>query len=122
MASTLTQPDALTRLNAVQATSGKPLTGLNRGADILGVIRRVHGEMGVKQQYAAARAGVKESQYSAALSGAGNFSVVWLFAQDLPFLLRFVELAMEQYGLDGTNRKAQRATRIMELIRLLTDE
>lgn len=122
MPQTMPQSDALTRLNAVQATAKGPLTHVHSGHDILGIVQRVHHELRVKQQYAAGRAGVKESQYSAALHGSGNFSIVWLFGQEPAFLLRWFELAMEHYGLDATNKRAVRANRILELMRLLTED
>lgn len=116
------QRDPRTHLNSIQATSHGPLIGVNSGSEVLGIVKRVHSEMGVKLGTAASLASVKESQYCAALNGTGNFSIVWLFSQELPFVLRFMELAMEQFGLDATNRKAVRALRILELTRLLTED
>ena len=122
MPATLEKTRDLTQLNGVQATSRGPLTGVNRGSDVLAIIKRVHAEMQLKQQSAAAQAGVKESQYSTALNGTGNFGVTWLYAQDDAFLLRFVELLMEARHLTPDNARAVRACRIAELVRLLTED
>lgn len=85
-------------------------------------VLQVHGELRVKQEYAAARARVKPQQYSAALHGSGNFSIVWLFRQELSFLLRFFEVSMEHFGVNPASRQAQRANRIAELVRLLMED
>jgi len=120
--STLTKPDPLMRLNDVQATAKGPLTGLKTGGEVLVITKQVHHDLGLKQQSAAARAEVKESQYAAALGGVGNFSLTWLYAQDDVFLLRWIERVMEARMLTPDNRRAVRATRIVELVRLLTED
>lgn len=129
MTSTLPQSSPLTPLDSIKATSAAikaplvaPLSGLEYGADVLRLLQRVHGELGVKQEYAAARCGVKPQQYSAALHGAGHFSVVWLFKQEIPFVLRFFELAMEHFGVNPASKQAARANRIAELVRLLLED
>lgn len=122
MRQTMTADSALTRLNDVQATSQGPLISVNRASEVLGIIRRVHHEQGLKQEAAAAQARVKPSQYSLALNGTGNFNVAWLWEQDDAFLLRFFELAMEARGLTPENKRAQRAFKIAELVRLLTED
>lgn len=122
MPATLTKPDALTRLNDVHPSSGGPLIGVNRGHEVLAIIGRVRAELGLKQEGMAAVASVKPSQFSNALNGSGNFAVTWLWAQDDAFLLRFFELAMEARGLTPENKRAQRAFRIAELVRLLTED
>jgi len=121
MPQTMAQSASLTQLDSIKATSRGPLIDVE-AATVLGIVQRVHAELRVKQEYAAMRARVKPQQYSAALNGTGNFSIVWLFAQEPAFLLRWFELAMEAYGLDPTNAKAVRALRILELFRLLTED
>lgn len=122
MPQTLSKPDALSRLNSIQATSAKPLSRVNSGAEVLRLTREVHHEVGLKQQAAAVLAEAKESQYSAALNGAGvNYALTWLYAQDDAFLLRWIEKVMEHRGLTPENRQAVRAFRIVELVRLLTE-
>lgn len=122
MANTMRQPQTLTQLDSIRATQGGPLIDVDRGAEILAILRRTHGELGYKQEVAASRSHLKPQQYSAAINGNGHYSIVWLFQQELPFILRVLELAMEHFGLDATNRKAVRALRILELTRLLTDD
>lgn len=122
MPSTLLKPDLLTHLNSVQATSRGPLTGVNAGSEILHLIRRTLAEVELKHEAAAAFAGVKPSQFSLALAGTGNFGATWLWSQSDVFLLRFVELVMEARGLNPENARAVRACRIVELVRLLTEE
>ncbi len=122
MPATMRSAQPLSRLNDVQATSQGPLIGVNHGAEVLTLISRVRAELGLKQEGMAGQAGVKPSQFSNALNGSGNFAVTWLWAQDNAFLLRFFELAMEARGLTPENKRAQRAFRIAELVRLLTEE
>ena len=120
MPHTMPKAAGLTHLNTVRATSQGPLIALN--SDVLPIIRRVHAELGLKQEAAAALAHVKPSQYSTAINGTGNFAVTWLWAQDNTFWLRFFELVMEHRGLTPENKRAQRAFRIAELVKLLTEE
>lgn len=109
-------------LDAVRSTAAGPLVGVNRGAEVLAITKRAHADLGLKQEAAAAQAGVKPSQYSTALSGTGNFGLTWLYAQDDAFLLRWIELVMEYRGLTPDNKRAIRACRIVELVRLLTED
>jgi hypothetical protein len=122
MSASMPATTPLTRLNAVQATSQGPLIGVNRDAEILSILKRVHAELGVKQEGAALQARVKPSQYSNAINGTGNFGMTWWYAQDDAFLLRTFELVMEARGLTPENKRAQRAFKIAELVRLLTEE
>ena len=112
---------ALTALNSIHATSHPPL-GVVNGSEVLGLIRQTCAETGLKHQAAAAAARVKESQFSAALNGRGNFAVTWLWAQPDAFLLRFVELLTTARGLTADSSRKQRAARIGELVTLLIEE
>lgn len=127
MPAILTKPDALSHLNTVQMRMAKvqvdspeALSGLNR-AEILDLIRQAMTAAGLKQQAAAAAAGVKESQFSAALNGQGNFGARWLWAQDDAFWLAFIALVMEARSLTPENARAVRAGRIAELVKLLLE-
>lgn len=129
MAQSVATRSALTHLNDVQgqlseikATSQGPLIGVNRGAEVLAITRKVHHELQLKQEAAAAQAGAKPSQYSTAINGTGNFALTWLYAQDDAFLLRWIELVMEARMLTPENKKARRACQIAELVRLLTED
>lgn len=122
MPQTIAASSTETHLNAVKATSHGPLISLNRNAEVLQLIRRVLAEQELKHEAAAREAGVKPSQFSLALNGTGNFGVTWLYAQSDAFLLRFVELLMETRGLTPENQRAVRACRIVELVRLLTED
>lgn len=122
MPQTMTNTDALTQVNSVHATSRGPLTHVNSDAEVLRIIRRVLAEQELKHEAAARSAGVKPSQFSLALNGTGNFGVTWVYAQSDAFLLRFVELLMETRGLTPENARAVRACRIVELVKLLTED
>lgn len=122
MSSSMSQRAPLTHLNDVQATSQGPLIGVNRAAEVLAITRRVHHELELKQEAAAAVASVKPSQYSTAINGAGNYAVTWLYAQNDAFLLRWIERVMEARGLTPENKQAIRACRIVELVKLLTED
>lgn len=123
MPSTFANASALTHLNHVKATSQGPLTSVNRtGSDVLVLVRQAMSDVQLKQGAAAAAAHVKESQFSNALNGIGNFGITWLWMQSDAFLLRFFELAMEARGLDAEGARHARAARIGELVRLLFEE
>lgn len=113
--------DALTDLNSVHAMSHPPL-GVVKGRELLAIIRQALAETGLKQDAAAAAAQVKESQFSSALNGRGNFGVTWLWAQPDAFLLRFVDLVIAARGLTPAAARTQRAIRIGELVRLLVED
>jgi hypothetical protein len=99
----------------------KALIGVNP-PEILGLIRQALVDVGLKHEAAAAAAGVKPSQFSAALNGQGNFSAAWIWAQDDRFVLRLIELAIEARQLTPENVSAIRRRRIVELIDLLLAE
>ena len=69
-------------------------------------------------------AGVPESQYGDGLNGTQNrhYSVLWLWAQSDLFILKFVERLMEARSLTAENKRAVRAFRMLELIKLLTED
>ncbi len=127
MPATLRNPDPLTRLNSVQGRGIKvqvdsrpTLTDLNH-AEILSLIRETLQEVGLKQEAAAAIAGVKPSQFSAALHGQGNFGATWLWAQDDAFLLKLIEKVIAARALTPEQASAVRRQRIVELIGLLLE-
>jgi hypothetical protein len=93
-----------------------------QGPRDLGVAPAGDGETGLKQQAAAATAGVKESQFSSALNGSGNFAVTWLWTQSDEFLLRFVELLSAARQLTPGAARSARAERVGELVRLLLED
>jgi hypothetical protein len=111
----------LTAVNSIHAMSHPPL-GVVNGRELLAIIRQALAETGVKQDAAAAAARVKESQFSSALNGRGNFGVTWLWAQPDAFLLRFVELLIAARQLTPSASRARRAARVGELVRLLIEE
>jgi hypothetical protein len=121
MPPTLPTPDALTRLNAVQPRMASALIDVKPG-EILGLIQRALRDVGLKQEAAAAVAGVKPSQFSAALNGQGNFGAAWLWAQDDRFLARLVELMTDARRLTPERVSALRRQRIVELLDLLLTE
>ena len=121
MPTTLQTGDALTRLNAVQPRMASALIDVKPG-EILDLIRRAMHDVGLKQEAAAAVAGVKPSQFSAALNGVGNFGASWLWAQDDRFLMRLVELVLDARRLTPANQSVPRRQRIVELIDLLLAE
>lgn len=126
--SSLAERPALSRLNTVQPEPIKVQPG-SRPAfidvnqpEILDLIRQTHADVGLKQEAAAVLAGVKPSQYSAALNGTGNFGATWIWAQDDRFIVRLLELVSEARGLTPANVSAIRRRRIVELIELLLAE
>lgn len=128
MPTTMTKDAPLSRLNTVQprmakihAPDGSALIDVNQ-PEILPLIRQTLVDVGLKHEAAAAIAGVKASQFSAALNGTGNFAAAWLWAQDDRFLLRFVENVMDARRLTPENAKEVRRRRIVELVDLLTKE
>lgn len=121
MTRSLDDGDALTGVNSVHATSHPQASGV-KGRELLSIIRQAMAETDLKQQAAAAAADVKESQFSSALNGSGNFGVTWLWAQSDAFLLRFVELLVAARRLTPAASRARRAARIGELVRLLIED
>lgn len=120
--------EPVSRLNTVQARMAKvhadsrePLIDVNR-PEILSLIRQALADVGLKQEAAAAIAGVKPSQFSAALNGQGNFGATWIWAQDDRFLLRLLELVMDARHLTPASARALRMKRIVELVELLLTE
>lgn len=105
----------------LHAPSPEPLIDVKPSA-ILGLIKQAMTDVGLKQEAAAAIAGVKPSQFSSALNGQGNFGATWLYAQDDRFILRLVELVMETRQLTPENVSAIRRRRIVELLDLLLEE
>lgn len=121
MATTLPKRTPLAQLSSIQATS-RPPARVVHGREMLALVRQAMNETGLKQQAAAAAAGVKESQFSSALNGSGNFAVTWLWAQSDEFLLRFVELLIAARRLTPESARAARAERVGELVRLLLED
>lgn len=105
----------------VQADSGAALIDVNQ-PEILSLIRQTLSDVDLKQEAAAAIAGVKPSQFSEALNGRGNFGVTWLWAQDDRFVARFLELFVEARQLTPESVSLIRRKRIVELIDLLLQE
>lgn len=124
MRHSIDQAPLRTQLDSVRTPSQPLRTSANREHPILVILRRAHSETSTKQEGAAAAAEVPPSQYGDGLNGAPsrNYAVTWLWAQSDLLLLRFVELLLEARGLTPDNKKAVRANRIIELMRLLTDE
>lgn len=128
MPSTLQTSSALTRLNSVQSrmakVNGDSVAALSdvKPGEILELIRRAHVDVDLKHEAAARAAGVKPSQYSAALNGHGNFGASWLWAQDDRFLARLLELVSDARQLTPERVSALRRRRIVELIDLLLVE
>jgi hypothetical protein len=121
MAESVENRQALTDLNSVHATSHQPLGGVN-GRELLSIVRQAMVETATKQHAAAAAAQVKESQFSSALNGTGNFGLTWLWAQSDAFLLRFVDLLIAARRLTPAATRARRAARIGELVTLLIED
>lgn len=124
----LPKSDPLTRVNTVQprmvkieADSHEALIDVNQ-PEILDLIRQALADVGLKHEAAAAIAGVKPSQFCAALSGQGNFGARWIWAQDNRFVLRLLELVMATRGLTPANVRAIQRQRIVELVDLLLRE
>lgn len=109
------------RMAKVQADSGAALIDVNQ-PEILSLIRQTLSDVDLKQEAAAAIAGVKPSQFSEALNGRGNFGVTWLWAQDDRFVARFLELFVEARQLTPESVSLIRRKRIVELIDLLLQE
>jgi hypothetical protein len=118
---TVDRGPALTRLNSVESRLTTALIDVNP-SEILDLIRRALDDVGLKHAAAARLAGVKESQFSAALAGRGNFGAAWLWAQDDRFLLRLCELMHEARRLSPANASVVRRRRIVELVELLLTE
>lgn len=91
---------------------------------MLALLRAVHRETDTSQQAGAVTAGVTESQYGDGLNGTQNrhYSVLWLWAQSDLFILKFVERLMEARSLTPENKRAVRAFRMLELIKLITED
>lgn len=128
MPTTLPKPNALSTLNTVQPRMAKvqvdsptALIDVNQ-PEILDLIRQALVDCGLKHEAAAAIAGVKPSQFSAALNGEGNFGARWIWAQDDRFILRLLELVMEARNLTPENVRAIQRKRIVELVDLLLRE
>lgn len=113
--------DAKLHEREVHADSVETLIDVNQ-PEILDLIRDAMQAVGLKQEAAAAVAGVKPSQFSAALNGQGNFGARWLDKQDNTFWLKFIELVMQARGLTPESKSAVRRQRIVELIELLLVE
>jgi hypothetical protein len=124
MAATLEKPSVRGQLNSIHATSQGPLTGVNRDHPMLTLLRSVHRETETSQQAGALSAGVKESQYGDGLNGAQNrnYAITWLWGQTDLFVLKFIEKLLEARNLSPENKKAVRVFRILELIKLITEE
>lgn len=128
MPATVPKPSALSRLNTVQPRALKIQTDSQTALidvnqpEILDLIRQALLDVGLKQEAAAKIAGVKPSQFSAALNGQGNFGATWIWAQDDRFILRLVELVMDARQLTAESANEIRRRRIVELIDLLLAE
>lgn len=124
MPQTITQPSVRSQLNSIHATSQGPLIGVNREHPMLTLLRTVHRETETSQQAGALSAGVKESQYGDGLNGAPNrnYAVTWIWGQSDLFVLKFVERLMEARNLSPDNRKAIKAFRMLELIKLIAED
>jgi hypothetical protein len=105
----------------IEGDSPTGLIDLNQ-PEILDIIRQTHIDVGLKQEAAARIAGVKPSQYSAAINGQGNFGATWIWAQDDRFILRLLENVMDARQLRPENVKAIQRRRIVELVDLLLRE
>lgn len=124
----MSKAEALTRLNTVQPSpvkvqldSRETLIDVNQ-PEILDLIRQTHADLRLKQDAAARIAGVKPSQYSAALNGQGNFGATWIWAQDDLFVSHLLDLIKAARGLTEENVRVLRRRRIVELIDLLLAE
>lgn len=122
MAATLLIQEALTRLNSVQPRMVAALIDAKPQAEVLALIRLAMHDVDLKHEAAARAAGVKPSQFSAALNGQGNFGATWLWAQDDRFLAHFFDLVMTARQLTPESKSAIRRQRIVELIDLLLTE
>jgi hypothetical protein len=121
VARSLESKSGLMGVNSVQADSVRHTDRVN-DREVLSIIRQAMAETGLKHQAAAATACVKESQFSSALNGTGNFAATWLWARSDVVLLRFVELLISARQLTPAAARARRAARIGELVSLLLDE
>jgi hypothetical protein len=125
MPATMNEPSVRSQLNSIHATSQPPVTATNRrDHPVLLLLRKVHRETDTSQQAGALSAGVPESQYGDGLNGTPNrnYAITWLYAQSDLFVLRFVEGLLEARGLTPDNKRAVRAYRIIELVKLLTED
>lgn len=124
MPHTMNEPAVRSQLNSIRATSQGPLSGVNREHPMLVLLRTVHRETETSQQAGALSAGVRESQYGDGLNGAQNrnYAVTWIWGQSDLFVLKFVEGLMAARGLTPENKKAVKAFRMIELIKLLTED
>lgn len=96
----------------------------DRREQVIELVREVMADTGTSQKALALQAGQPESVVCDALSptGSRNLAAEWLLDQPDAFLLALLDKIRAARGLTEESRRAAKAARIGELVKLLVEE